>query len=77
MTKKNAISKLQKLGAKIELQNQAISAKFEGKKTIYIGVNPDGACIGFGLVLGYDNINQESDMSWYPNLTRVIKAALR
>ncbi len=77
MDKTKAITKLQKLGAKIEQQNQAIYAKFEGKKTIYIGVNPDGECHSFGLVLGYDNIQQQSDMSWRDNLTQVIKAAMR
>ncbi len=77
MHKTKAIAKLEKLGAKVEEGNQAIYAKFEGKKTIYVGFNPDGNCHSFGLVLGYDDIQQESDMSWRSNLTQVIKAALR
>jgi hypothetical protein len=77
MQKTKVIAKLQKLGAKVEQQNQAVYATFEGKKTIYIGVNPDGECHSFGVVLGYDNIQQESDMDWRDNLTQVIRAATR
>ena len=77
MNKTKAITKLQKLGAKIEEHNQSVYATFEGKKTIYIGVNPDGECNSFGVILGYDNIQQERDMSWRSNLTQVIKAATR
>ena len=77
MNTTKAISKLEKLGAKVEQAHQSIYAKFEGRKTIYIGVNPDGECHSFGLVLGYNDIDQETDMSWRDNLTQVIRAALR
>lgn len=73
----SAIAKLEKLGATIKQEDQAIYAYFKGKHPIYIGTTMSGECYSFGLVLGYDEPNQQASMSWRDNLTQVIKAAFR
>lgn len=74
MNKEKAIARLEKAGAKVEVQNDVIYAML-GKRTIYVGVNSDGECHSYGLVLGYDDAQQESEVSWRDNLTQAIKAA--
>ena len=75
MTKEKAIAKLNKLGAKIKTSNQVIYASKEGKRTIEIGLNPDGSCVTFAVIHGYDNGNQETERFFRNNLTAVIKCA--
>jgi hypothetical protein len=73
MNATKAIKKLEKIGATVTVSKQTIYAKKEGQRTMEIGVNPDGECVVFSVIHGYDNGKQEFERFFRDNLTQLIK----
>ena len=75
MDKEKVISRLEKLGGTTAISRQSIIARKDGRRTIAVGFNPDGECVSFAVILGYDNACQEDIRSYRDNLAQIIRAA--